>query len=1096
MPLPTYTTTQILTGGGEALGVCYDDAGHVWNCDLTGNAVYKYDVATLALLATVTLTNPTSCCFDSGTGTVWVRYGGSGDQIAKIDPVANTVIGSYSGGTVVGQITSDGTRIWCCNSNDDTVTVLLALDGSLVATVPVGNSPNGVCFDGLGSVWVTNQFGPSVTKITAATQAVIGTYTVGNQPISIAFDGTDIWVTDGGYSPTFLQSLERISVSTGAVLNTYPLGDDGTLDTFFGLAWDQSTGVLWMCDGGGNAEHNFLYAIDVSNGTIIATYDGYPNGETIFVCIAGTSIWASNGNLGALTVLTAPTPPVVVEAWLVIREPSLGLTDRSNYLFKSDGAQHSWTQELRQRGQATVDLVVPSGDAYSPTRSTQLFLYDQVAAGFIRVFAGIIQDVEDKWLDNAGERRLAVTAMSMESVFDTVYADYPVQYVDQTCGFILTDLFNKFESGCPVTLGVIDAGETIPLFNVNKGDRLSGLFTQLATTSLFTWGVDPVDITLNFRGPASDPAPFTLESDDVLWDTPNWKVRGADFRNRQGVRVSFDAFPHAIEFFPVSAGQQNFTLRNPVNQVVKCYVTLSTCNTATGAFTGVPSPGDTVTVGPINGPWIANHFFALGGQIASGGFIFEVTVAGTTGATLPTFDNVTGSTTNDFTVVWTCRGPSGFSTGTYIYTWVATLDNTQFGQVLIGATVAACVQNLADAINAAPLARRVTISLPTWENSQCNAISITGTGFTLQQKSAGSGWVSSISATGTAFSWSSNTTSGGTSPNGSVGPNLGATADIGVFAIGTSSAPDSLVYTPGSASVYLTTPRGVTPVGLNIEYTRSDGDVTEVEDTALITATATLTGGTGVYAQFTDQSSTGLISTSAESALQLIQQALAAFKVPPATFRFDTFRPGLRAGMVLTAVLTKPIGASALLNGDWLIESIDASLIEPAKVPYLTPVLGHYRYTVSCVNVAQIGSWLDYWNGGGGGGGGNSSLVATSGGAVGTGAQPALALEVNGAANSSQATLNLEDGTCIAVTDAGAGSVSVALKPYAQPFSSVASIVVTHNLGTVNVIVAVYDSTGAHPVRITPTVEEITDANTVTITLGASTSGYVVVIGG
>ncbi len=335
----TYTTTQILTGGGEAIGVCYDGAGHVWNCDLTANAVYKYDVATMALLDTITLTNPTMCCFDSGTGTVWVRYGVAGDQVAKIDPVADTVIGSYtigSAGGQTGQITSDGTRIWCCNSNDDTVSVLLAVDGSLVATVSVGNSPNGVCFDRIASVWVANQFGASVTKITAATQAVVGTYTTGVGPFSVESDGVDLWLTDAGYSPTFLQSLERIDIATGAVLNTYPLGDDGTLDTFFGLAWDQSTGILWMCDGGGNAEHNFIYAIDVSNGTIIATYDGYANGETLFICIAGTSIWASNGNLGALTVLKSDTPPA--DTFWFIQEIQAEVVP----VYGEDGASDRW----------------------------------------------------------------------------------------------------------------------------------------------------------------------------------------------------------------------------------------------------------------------------------------------------------------------------------------------------------------------------------------------------------------------------------------------------------------------------------------------------------------------------------------------------------------------------------------------------------------------------------------------------------------------------------------------------------------------------------------------------------------------------------
>lgn len=734
----------------------------------------------------------------------------------------------------------------------------------------------------------------------------------------------------------------------------------------------------------GNTSQINLQSIASSAYSVLGlVYPPVPGGNISTPDLTGPTQFFFNG-VGSLA-LAGPPPPLYVppfsgEAWLVIDEPGVGVTDRSGYLYKSSGVQHSWTQEIRQRGQATFDLRIPAGDTYSPTRSTQMFLYDQTAAGYTRAFAGIIQDIEDTWLDNSGERRVLITAMSMESVFDTVYAD-PVQYVDKTCGFIFTDIFNRYESGCPVTLGVVSAGETIPLFNTKKGDRISDLFTQLATTSLFTWGVNPVDLKLNFRNPSSAPAPFTLSSGDILWETASWKVRGADFRNHQGTRVSFDAFPHSMEYITVTSSQQAFTLRNPANQVVKCYVTLSTPNSATGTFSGQPTPGDTVTVGPLAAAWIANHAYALGGQIVVGGFVQEVTSAGTTGASQPVFGTATGDTTADFTVVWTCRGPSGFSTGTYTYTFVAVLDNTQFGQVIIGANVAATCRNLANAINADAPSRRLTVSLPTWENSQCNAINITPTAFTIQQKAAGTSYIAALSATGIAFSWSSPYTTGGTSPQGSVGPGEGATASYGVYASGTSSAPNSLIYTPGSTDILLSTPLPVTPVGLNIEYTRVDGDTVEVEDSALVAATAALTGGTGLYEAFSDQSSTGLISTSAAAALQLVQQGLLAFKVPPANFKFDTMRPGLRAGMTLAALIAKPTGASALLNGSWVIESLDVSLIEPAKVPYLTDDLGHYKYTVSCVNVNQIGSWTDFWNGQGGGGG-SSSLVATSGGAL------------------------------------------------------------------------------------------------------------------
>ena len=768
-------------------------------------------------------------------------------------------------------------------------------------------------------------------------------------------------------------------------------------------------------------------------------------------------------------------------AWLVINEPTLGLTDRTPYLFKGEGKQHSWTLELRQRGQANIQLVVAAGDTYAPTRGSPVFLYEQTSAGFTLVWSGLIQDIENQYFGNNGDHYVNISAVSFESIFDTVYAE-PVQYVNQTCGYILTDLFNRFENGAQVTLGTVGAGPVIALFNVGVGDKLSDLFTQLATTAEFTWGVNPNTVQLFFQAPSTIAAPFTLVSNDILWDTVNWKVRGQDYRNRQGMRLSYDAFSHSMEFFASPGGNQSFTLSRPVNQVVNCFVTLSTCNTATGAFSGQPSPGDTVTIQPATSAWQANTIYALGGVINVNGFIQKVTTAGTSGGSEPTFNTATGATTADFTVVWTCEGPAGLATGTDTYTFVSALDNTQFGEVLIGGTVAQTVQNLVDAINANAAVRNNTpnntVSLPTWENSQCNAISVTSTGFTLQQKAAGSGWVAALSTTSSNFSWSAPFTSGGSSPNGSVGPNEGATASIQVYAAGTNSAPNSLIYTPGSNVVTLSTPLPNGSANLNVEYTRFDGDVIEVENTALVTALAAITQGTGKYMAFSDQTSNGLIATSSAAGLQLAQQALAAYSVPPQTFTFDIYLPGLLVGMTLPVELIDPVGAGAILGSgtspispiNWVVESIEAVLIpvtSTGTAPYL-PGFGHYKYTISCVNIAQIASYLDFWAGngggsaaGGGGAGTASGLVATSGGAVSTSFVPGTLQKFAGAI------------TAIAGTP----------------------LVVTHNLNTTDIAsVQVFDSSSPQNSASTPQFQTTT-VNEITITFGISFSGRIVITG-
>ena len=752
-----------------------------------------------------------------------------------------------------------------------------------------------------------------------------------------------------------------------------------------------------------------------------------------------------------------------VEGWLVVDEPTLGPTVRSSYLFlgqgaQHKGAQHSFNLQLRQRGNATYTLVsnpldpMSAPSNYLPTLFQQIWLYDQNASGFTLVFTGLIQDFTERWVSTEGLRYIDCTAASLECVLDTIYAQ-PMQFVSQTCGAILSTLFNAFESGSQLSLGTIQAGPTIPLFNAQLGDKLSDLFSQLATTAQFVWGVNPQTQQIYFQLPTVTAAPFSLTSTEALWDTISDKTDGTVYRNRQAVKLSYDAFSHSMEFF-IGAGQQSFTLMRPVQQATNAYVTLSTPNTATGIFSGQPNPGDTVTIGPASGVWQAGHVYGLGGIIVVNGFVQKVTTAGTSGGTIPAFSIVTGQTTTDNSVIWTCQGALGLGTGSDVYTFVSPipaggiwtpatayatnaqipagavvntfgfvqkattggvsgssypafstttsvttadgsvvwtcegpcLDNTQFGQAVIGSSVAATAQALADAINANAASRGTTISLPTWENSQCNAISVTGTGFTLQQKAAGTGYVSQLSTTATNFAWSAGQTSGGSSPQGSVGPNEGATISISVYAQGTSTSAPALAYVEGSATVTLATPLN-SGTNLNVEYTRTDGNVIEVEQTPLVTALAIVTGGTGKVQQISDQSSTGLIATSSSAGLQFAQEALAAYDVPPQDIEVQLHQPGLLPGQQLTIALNSPL---SVLNGNnYFIEEIAAQLVP--TWPYLDNPnavnAGHYRYTAKLIDIAQIASYMDFWLGnlgGGSGGGQGGALVATSGGAQST----------------------------------------------------------------------------------------------------------------
>jgi hypothetical protein len=827
----------------------------------------------------------------------------------------------------------------------------------------------------------------------------------------------------------------------------------------FSVAMDNVLNGVWL-NGVPATSITYILALR-SYGIVMPTSALLPGVNVIAMEVEKNNFGQCGVSLGAAVIVTYPAPPIdeSLKAWLVVNEPGTGLTDQSHYLYLGGDAEHSFNLQSRQRGTASYTMVISSADPaaninYEPTIGSPMFLYDEPPSGYALVFAGLIQDFKNRQIGLGGNRYIDVTAVSLEAIFDTLLADQPQQFVNMACGDILVALFGTYATGSQVVLGTIQEGVTIPLFNTNY-EKLSDLFTQLAVTSGYIWGVDPPTQSLYFMAPETVPAPFSLGSSGVMWDSINWDYDAADYRNRQAVRLSYDAFTHSAEFF-TGSGQTQFTLLRAVDQVTNAYITLSTPNTATGVFTANPAIGETVTVGPASGAWQSSHVYGLNGVIVVAGFVQKVTTAGTSGGSEPVFSSVTGQTTTDNSVIWTCQGPLGLGTGENTYTfcqpdtsvtqpyfgqwqpnsaypldalvfivggmcqqaaagtsgptepvWATNIggttgdgtitwtclgpwfDNTQFGMVLIDSNFLTTTQNLADALNANPATRGVVYSLPTWENSQGNAINVTGATFTFEMKGAGTGYVASLSAISFTFAWSSTVTSGGTSPQGSVGPNDGATISIQVYAVGTSSAAPALSYTQGSNIVNLATPLNA-GTNLNVEYTRPDGNVIEVENTPLVNQLAAQTYGLGKVQQISDQSQQGLVSVNAAAGLQLAQQALAAFDVVPLAITLDILVPGIYPGQQCSIALAAWL---SLLNAAYYVEEVTARLVPcwPWMEQTQTRGGGHYRYTIKLIDITQIGSYMDFWQGlgggggagagnGGGGGGGGSSLVATSGG--------------------------------------------------------------------------------------------------------------------
>ena len=1066
------TTTGGTTADGSVEWTCAgrSDDSSVWNwivpddwnntntveCIGAGACGYDYNTGTTtgagggagayAKITRLSLTSGASVSYSVGvTGTIF----GSGAEASGKDTwfdgttLAGSSVGAKAGLGPLDSATGAGGAGGAASESIGTVKYSGGNGGASAGPYFCGNGAGG------GAAGPNGPGGNGGTANSAATLSGAGGgggsngASGGNSTVPPGFAG------QGGNNPTS-PGADGSSANGAGGPNGSPAGggNGGTSDYGFGgnggngTEWDSGHGA--GAGGGGGANFG-------DGGGVGGLYGGGGGGAG-----GGPGGGAGLGSAGLIVISYTPiSPPPIpsVPGWLIINEPQTGspptgggFTDRTNYLFLGDGHQNNYTVQMRQRGQATIHLIVKGNDTYAPTYGSPVFLYDQIGDDFVLNFSGLIQNIENQFFADSGDHFVLINVVSFESVLDTVLTTVPVQFFQMTCGEIVKELFNTFEAGAPISLGNIEDGATIELLNTNF-DTISSLLDELATSSNFIWGVNPATLQLYFQPPYTTTAPFVLTSPPpnavgfgAQFGTINWKQIGNDYRNRQAIRINSNAFSHSTNYYQ-GAGQLNFTLSNPAAQVVNAWITVSSPNYSVGTFTGNPSPGDTFTIefpyGIPQTTWAPLTKYPIGAIIIDpGNFVQTVTVSSgslESGATEPVWNEVTGGTTVDGGLIWTCEGPQGLGTGTaFTYTFVeaSALDNTQFGQIVIGSSVAETVQNVQYALmavtgDAVTYGEGINYSLPTWENGIVNTTVFSSTEFKCTSKTPGySQGKCLFTTTSSVLSFNPTIAAGGSSPDEGLGNGQPGTITIAVGVEGTAIASPGLAYQPGSADVSLATPLD-SGSNLQVEYTRADGDTIQVENTTLVNELALITHGTGKYQAIVDYSDQ-LVTITAPDALLQAQQILAAYSVVPQRVTFETYQPGLSFGQALTISVTLPTGAIAVINGVWVIEEIDAE-IEPCELQGLCSGIGHYKYTVSCIDIQQIASYLDFWKQAGGGSsasgsGSGTALVSTGGGST---AVPgtAIELEVNGTDTTDQTILNLTAGPGIIIADEGSGEV-------------------------------------------------------------------------
>ncbi|MDA8962784.1 Ig-like domain-containing protein [Pseudomonadales bacterium] len=208
--------------------------------DQQGQQVSKNYLQTVHLpVTTARPMNSSTIVYDSMLDRVW-NVNPDNDSVTVIDASTFAKIGEYSVGDNPRTLTvgMDGS-IWVANQDDASISVLNAIDGSLIQTITLahGSAPYGIvrapqsAFNS-ALIYVTLEATGELIEISSQTGQVLRTVNVGSSPrgIAVTADGQRILVTRF-ISPSSIGEVTDVNATGFSVSSVIPLAKDPGPDT-------------------------------------------------------------------------------------------------------------------------------------------------------------------------------------------------------------------------------------------------------------------------------------------------------------------------------------------------------------------------------------------------------------------------------------------------------------------------------------------------------------------------------------------------------------------------------------------------------------------------------------------------------------------------------------------------------------------------------------------------------------------------------------------------------------------------------------------------------------------------------------------------